>query len=59
MKTEEILEFERLYFEFSIYGSQRYGQAFCNYFSVDNDNRLFYEENITTARDIVWAKYAE
>lgn len=59
MKAEEILEFERLYFEFSIYGSQRYGQAFCNHFSVDNDDKLFYEENTTIARGIVWAKYAE
>lgn len=59
MKSEEILEFERLYFEFSIFGNQRYGQAFCNYFSVDNDDKLFYEENDEIARDIVWAKYAE
>lgn len=58
MKAEEILEFERLYFEFSIYGSQRYGQAFCNHFNI-TDAKLFYEENTTIARGIVWAKYAE
>lgn len=51
--AEEIGFFERMYYEHQLFPHQRYGQAFCNWFSVTN-SEIFYNENEIEVREIVW-----
>ena len=36
---------------------QRFGQAFVNKFVQEPDPTLFYEENLSSAKELAWQKY--
>ena len=38
--------------------NQRFGQAFCNEFSI-TDNVLFYQENYGVSEQYIWATYCD
>lgn len=38
--------------------AQRFGQAFCNEFGLQ-DNKLFYQENRNDAEEYIWLFYIE
>ena len=53
--AEEIGFFERMFYEMNLFPHQRYGQAFCNWFSWV-DEEIFYEESTEKCRELVWSR---
>jgi len=44
------------YIDLDIYKMQRFGQAFCNHFRVD-DTELFYRKDIKACEDLIEQKH--
>lgn len=57
--TEEQLDAFTLAYDKGSHPQQRFGQAFCNTFSVMFDPILFYEEDRTKAEAQAWRGYTE
>lgn len=56
---KEMLEFRMEYDGTpGVINPQRFGQAFCNEFGL-NDNELFYQENRKDAEEYIWLFYVE
>ena len=56
ISADELVQFELDYFNKNKFPNQRYGQAVCNYFEIPEwvQNIIFYNNNTTIARDIIW-----
>ena len=52
----EIFDFEKK-FNNNEFPHQRYGQAFCNYFDIENHQKLFYMQDDKLARMTVWFNF--
>ena len=58
LSPQEILDFEQKFYT-GLFPNQRYGQAFCNNFNIENFPVLFYQEDERLARVNAWFIYLE
>ena len=58
LTAEELYDFEKKFIK-NEFPHQRYGQAFCNHFSIEGFSELFYMENDKLARMSAWLNFLE